>query len=331
MGRTTLLKAALAVTAWAAMAAPAQAAIVGSTPSPSWQTNGRVTTITVSGTTAYIGGKFTSLRPSGARRRHGRGHAKPRGGDQPDDRRAPAVEPERERPRERDLRQRQQRVSRRRLRHGRRRDPQEGRGRERQHRRAQHRVSDLGPERRGAHDRPLERPPVPGRRVHRSAELQRHVRPGQRRVPVGLDARHGRPGRRDPDHERRLEPCRHRRRVQHAERRLEQRDRRGRPEHRRLGHVELARADPRLVPPVRRRRALELRRLHLRRGHRQRRLVHEVQPRHRRSRLDRGRHGQRRERRRDRRHRLCGRPLRGLLRRHPGQQLLHSGRDRGTT
>jgi hypothetical protein len=66
VGRTTLLKAALAVTAWAALAAPAQAAIVGSTPSPSWQTNGRVTTITVSGTTAYIGGKFTSLRPSGA-------------------------------------------------------------------------------------------------------------------------------------------------------------------------------------------------------------------------------------------------------------------------
>lgn len=66
MGRTTLFKAALAVTAWAAMAAPAHAAIVGSTPSSSWQTNGRVTTITVSGTTAYIGGKFTSLRPSGA-------------------------------------------------------------------------------------------------------------------------------------------------------------------------------------------------------------------------------------------------------------------------
>ena len=66
MGRTTLLKAALAATAWAAMAAPAHAAIVGSRPSPSWQTNGRVTTITVSGTTAYIGGKFTSLRPSGS-------------------------------------------------------------------------------------------------------------------------------------------------------------------------------------------------------------------------------------------------------------------------
>jgi hypothetical protein len=66
VGRTTLLKAALAATAWAAMAAPAHAAIVGSRPSPSWQTNGRVTTITVSGTTAYIGGKFTSLRPSGS-------------------------------------------------------------------------------------------------------------------------------------------------------------------------------------------------------------------------------------------------------------------------
>jgi len=66
VGRTTLFKAAFAVIAWAAMAAPAHAAIVGSTPSSSWQTNGRVTTITVSGTTAYIGGKFTSLRPSGA-------------------------------------------------------------------------------------------------------------------------------------------------------------------------------------------------------------------------------------------------------------------------
>jgi len=66
VGRTTLLKAALAATAWAAMAAPAQAAIVGSTPASSWQTNGRVTTIKVSGTTAYIGGKFTSLRPAGA-------------------------------------------------------------------------------------------------------------------------------------------------------------------------------------------------------------------------------------------------------------------------
>jgi hypothetical protein len=66
VGRTTLFKAAFAVTAWAAMAAPAHAAIVGSTPSSSWQTNGRVTTITVSGTTAYIGGKFTSLRPPGA-------------------------------------------------------------------------------------------------------------------------------------------------------------------------------------------------------------------------------------------------------------------------
>jgi hypothetical protein len=66
VGRTTLFKAAVAVTAWAALAAPAQAAIVGSKPSPSWQTNGRVTTITVSGSTAYIGGKFTSLRPAGA-------------------------------------------------------------------------------------------------------------------------------------------------------------------------------------------------------------------------------------------------------------------------
>jgi hypothetical protein len=66
VGRTTLLKAAVAATAWAAMAAPAHAAIVGSRPVSSWQANGRVTTITISGTTAYIGGKFTSLRPAGS-------------------------------------------------------------------------------------------------------------------------------------------------------------------------------------------------------------------------------------------------------------------------
>jgi hypothetical protein len=49
-----------------ALAGSAQAAIVGSKPVTSWQTNGRVTAIAIQGTTAYLGGKFTSLRPAGA-------------------------------------------------------------------------------------------------------------------------------------------------------------------------------------------------------------------------------------------------------------------------
>src|SRR5689334_1528383 len=55
-----------AVTAWLGLTVPAQAAIVGSKPIPSYQTNGRVVVVVVSGTTAYIGGKFTSVRPAGA-------------------------------------------------------------------------------------------------------------------------------------------------------------------------------------------------------------------------------------------------------------------------
>ena len=61
-----VLKAALAVVAWAAVAGPAQAAVVGSTPAPTWQTNGRVVITVISGNTAYLGGKFTSMRPAGA-------------------------------------------------------------------------------------------------------------------------------------------------------------------------------------------------------------------------------------------------------------------------
>ncbi len=45
--------------------AQAQAQIVQSTPVPSAQTNGRVNVVVVSGTTAYIGGTFTSVRPAG--------------------------------------------------------------------------------------------------------------------------------------------------------------------------------------------------------------------------------------------------------------------------
>ena len=45
----------------------ADAATVGfSAPSPSYQTNGRVSVVVISGTTAYIGGQFTSVRPAGA-------------------------------------------------------------------------------------------------------------------------------------------------------------------------------------------------------------------------------------------------------------------------
>jgi hypothetical protein len=48
-------------TAGAAEAVPVQAH-----PVPTWQTNGRVNVIVVSGHTAYLGGQFTALRPAGA-------------------------------------------------------------------------------------------------------------------------------------------------------------------------------------------------------------------------------------------------------------------------
>lgn len=40
-------------------------ATVQKKPAPSWQTNGRVNAIAIVGNTAYIGGKFTSVRPAG--------------------------------------------------------------------------------------------------------------------------------------------------------------------------------------------------------------------------------------------------------------------------
>ncbi len=46
--------------------ASASAAVVQPHINPSWQTNGRVTSMKIVGTTAYIGGKFTSVRPAGA-------------------------------------------------------------------------------------------------------------------------------------------------------------------------------------------------------------------------------------------------------------------------
>jgi hypothetical protein len=53
-------------TAGLVLAAVADAAVVQPHVTPTWQTNGRVETIRVVGATAYIGGKFTSVRPAGA-------------------------------------------------------------------------------------------------------------------------------------------------------------------------------------------------------------------------------------------------------------------------
>ena len=47
-------------------AMPAQAAVVAAKPSSSFQTNGRVSAILFLNGTVYLGGKFTSVRPSGA-------------------------------------------------------------------------------------------------------------------------------------------------------------------------------------------------------------------------------------------------------------------------
>ena len=327
MGRTTLFKAAFAVSAWAAMAAPAQAAIVGSTPSPSWQANGRVTTITVSGTTAYIGGKFTSLRPAGAPAGTGevtRNHAAAinltTGALLPwnpnvnglvsaiyvngnnmylgggfgtvggvSRKKAAAV------------------------------NASTGALN------TAFRISGLNGEVRtidlsnghlylgGAFTAPRNYSATfdPASGGFQSAwapvtdgpvDAILTTNDGSNHVVVGgaFNTLNG------------------------------------------VSSNAIGAVDPSTgasvtwnwhgptrgsLPPVRRRRALELRRLHVRSGHRERRLVHEVQPADGRSRLDRGRDRQRRERRRHRRHRLRGRPLRGLLRGDPGQQLLHPGRD----
>jgi hypothetical protein len=59
--------ATAAVLAWACAAAPAApAAVVGSSPASSWQTNGQVDAIAVVGTKIFIGGKFTRVRPPGS-------------------------------------------------------------------------------------------------------------------------------------------------------------------------------------------------------------------------------------------------------------------------
>lgn len=51
---------------WSSFGATAWAGAVPAAPSPTYQTNGRVETIVIQGTTAYLGGKFTSVRPAGA-------------------------------------------------------------------------------------------------------------------------------------------------------------------------------------------------------------------------------------------------------------------------
>ncbi len=63
--RATLF-AATATIAFSLLGGTAWAGAVVSPPSPSYQTNGRVETIAISGTTAYIGGKFTAVRPPGS-------------------------------------------------------------------------------------------------------------------------------------------------------------------------------------------------------------------------------------------------------------------------
>ena len=66
-GRTSRIcaVAALALAAGLGTAGVAQAVPVQPHPAATWQTNGRVNVITVSGSTAYLGGQFTSLRPAG--------------------------------------------------------------------------------------------------------------------------------------------------------------------------------------------------------------------------------------------------------------------------
>ena len=68
LGRTRRLgfAAAAAMVAGLGTAGVAQAIIVQPHPVPTWQTNGRVNAIAVSGTTVYLGGQFTSMRPAGA-------------------------------------------------------------------------------------------------------------------------------------------------------------------------------------------------------------------------------------------------------------------------
>jgi hypothetical protein len=69
-GVVRLRRVAYAVAAMSVISAvsaiPAQAAVVGAKPVPTYQTNGRVSAILFLNGRIYIGGKFTSVRPAGA-------------------------------------------------------------------------------------------------------------------------------------------------------------------------------------------------------------------------------------------------------------------------
>jgi hypothetical protein len=68
LGRTSRMgfAAMAAMAVGLGTAGMAQAVVVQPHPVPTWQTNGRVNAIAVSGTTVYLGGQFTSMRPAGA-------------------------------------------------------------------------------------------------------------------------------------------------------------------------------------------------------------------------------------------------------------------------
>src|SRR6266571_659993 len=68
LGRASRVWLAVATAAAVGLgtAGVAQAVPIGTHPVPTWQTNGRVNVIEVYGTTVYLGGQFTSLRPAGA-------------------------------------------------------------------------------------------------------------------------------------------------------------------------------------------------------------------------------------------------------------------------
>ena len=74
LGRTRRLgfAAAAAMVAGLGTAGVAQAIIVQPHPVPTWQMNGRVNAIAVSGTTVYLGGQFTSIAPPEPRRARAR-------------------------------------------------------------------------------------------------------------------------------------------------------------------------------------------------------------------------------------------------------------------
>ena len=131
----------------------------------SWQTNGRVETVVVSGSTAYLGGDFTSVRPSGDPAGTGevaRNHA---AAINLETGRAPALGSEREQHRAGHRRERSDGLPRRDVRHRRRQDARPRRGRRCDHRRPDPDVQGED-ERRGHVDRGRPERPLPGRELH---------------------------------------------------------------------------------------------------------------------------------------------------------------------